>query len=271
MPRSGILDIVCGLRSDLYSEFHISMLKVFMDDSGSGGDSPWYVLAGYVGTVDSWIKFEGEWAALLSSPKAIEYFKASQAESRKDQFDGFSIEERNAKLDGFVQIVNRYALQAVYVRTLQRHYDEVIKGKVPPEWDSPYYLLLTAFILSCTTAEKYLGQSRPMEFVLYSSQRFEKTAERFDAMLRPLPQVNGRVANIAYRDEKEFLPLQAADLLAWQTRRFFCANEPERPQFHQALMAERRYHEHIISKPSLQEYLAEMQKNEQAYKKHHTL
>lgn len=27
------------------------MLRAFIDDSGSGGDSPWFVLAGYVGTV----------------------------------------------------------------------------------------------------------------------------------------------------------------------------------------------------------------------------
>ena len=39
-------ELVCGLRRDRYGEFHVTVLKAFIDDSGSGGDSPWFVLAG---------------------------------------------------------------------------------------------------------------------------------------------------------------------------------------------------------------------------------
>src|ERR1019366_7653927 len=40
------------------------------------------------------------------------------------------------------------------------------------------------------------------------------------------------VANVIRRDDEKVLPLQAADLLAWQIRRFLCGNnELRRPHF----------------------------------------
>jgi hypothetical protein len=52
------------------------VLKAFIDDSGSGGDSPWYVLAGYLGTVEGWDLFDGQWEEVLHEPPYIEYFRA---------------------------------------------------------------------------------------------------------------------------------------------------------------------------------------------------
>ena len=51
------------------------MLRAFIDDSGSGGDSPWYVLAGYVGTTEAWNAFDKPWREMLDDPPKLEYFK----------------------------------------------------------------------------------------------------------------------------------------------------------------------------------------------------
>ena len=56
-----------------------TMLRAFVDDSGSGGDSKWFVLAGYVGTVQQWELFDAPWIAALHAFPPIEYFKASEA------------------------------------------------------------------------------------------------------------------------------------------------------------------------------------------------
>jgi hypothetical protein len=60
-----ILNVVCGLRRDLYPHFVVTMLKAFIDDSGSGGDSPWFVLAGFASTVERWAEFDVPWMAGL--------------------------------------------------------------------------------------------------------------------------------------------------------------------------------------------------------------
>ena len=48
MSLSGIRRAMAGLRHDYFGKVYVSALKAFIDDSGSGGDSPWYVLAGYI-------------------------------------------------------------------------------------------------------------------------------------------------------------------------------------------------------------------------------
>src|SRR6516164_5038315 len=102
------------------------MLKAFVDDSGSGGDSLWYVLAGYVGTVEAWDSFEVPWRAVLDSPPKLEYFKASEAESlRPDgQWAGVSKNERNARLNSFIRVISKSANRAFHVRVRQRDYNE---------------------------------------------------------------------------------------------------------------------------------------------------
>jgi Protein of unknown function (DUF3800) len=75
---------MAGLRHDYFSEVYAFMLKAFIDDSGSGGDSPWFVLAGYVGTVEAWDAFEQSWRTVLDVSPKLEYFKASEAESLRE-------------------------------------------------------------------------------------------------------------------------------------------------------------------------------------------
>jgi hypothetical protein len=117
---------------------YVHTLRAFIDDSGSGGDSPWFVLAGYVGTVEDWDAFNEQWRTVLDGPPKLEYFKASEAESlRPDgQWAGISKDQRNDRLDSLIRIVGKHALRALYVRLKQGDYDELIKPYIPPEWRS---------------------------------------------------------------------------------------------------------------------------------------
>src|ERR1035437_303320 len=45
---------------------------------------------------------------------------------------------------------------------------------------------------------------------------FDKPSRTLYGQAADLPQFRHRVAKISYEDEKQFLPLQSADLLAWQ-------------------------------------------------------
>src|SRR5271163_1799368 len=123
MGRGGsVREVVCGLRPDRYAEYRISVLRAFIDDSGSGGDSLWFVLAGYVGTVEGWDRFDDLWLKVLHAHPRIEYFKAVQAESLKEQFAGFSKEERNTKVDALIEVISQCAERAICARVKQKDY-----------------------------------------------------------------------------------------------------------------------------------------------------
>ncbi len=236
------------------------MVKAFVDDSGSGGDSTWYVLAGYVGTVCDWIGFEPAWRVALENPPRIEYFKASEAESLKELFAGFTRDQANAKIDALIEVIARHAQRAIIVRTRQKDYNEIIKPKIPEIWDDAYYFLFPSFISAVLTMEKYFGSGEPAEFVFDSSERLDKRATQQYSQLLDLPQYAGRMVNVWFRDEKDFLPLQAADLLAWQVRRAFCVTtEPRRAHYDgaKACPKEKPY-SFTLTRESLQDALAAM-------------
>jgi hypothetical protein len=235
---AGILRVACGLWHDHYSRFRFAVLRAFIDDSGSGGDSPWYVLAGYVGTVSGWELFDERWQRVLAADPAIEYFKASEAESlRPDgQWRGVSKQQRDAKINDLIQVVASCADRAFHVRVRQKDHDEVIKPFVPPEWDNPYYGLFQGCVSSVVANERYSGEGRPVEFVFDSNERLEKPSLRLYDRVKDIDSLTGRIINIHYQSEKDFLPLQAADLLAWQVRRRLCVpNERPRAHYERAL------------------------------------
>jgi hypothetical protein len=221
-------------RHDLYSSYSVTVLKAFIDDSGSGGDSEWYVLAGYLGTVDGWNSFHDQWKQVLLEHPRIEYFKSSEAESlRSDgQWAGVSKEQRDAKIDRLIEVVGRCSRRAICARMRQRVYDELVKGEIPPVWDSPYYFLFPSVIAASINIERLDGEADPVDFVFDSDEKHEKGSKRLLPSLLPMQSYYGSLVNMIYGDEKKVLPLQAADLLAWQTRRAFSVpSEPRRRHF----------------------------------------
>lgn len=237
-------------------------LRAFIDDSGSGGDSPWFVLAGYVGTVEAWDAFDEPWRAVLKGPPKLEYFKSSEAESLKCEFTGIVKDERNQRIDSLIRIIGEHALRAMYVRVRQQDYNEVIKPYIPESWDNAYYFLFTGIISAATSVEKYAGTSRPIEFFFDTANRLEKPSKQLYGQVSDLPQFGNRVINIHYEDEKEFLPLQASDLVAWQIRRRFSVEEPHRPQFEGALNCPPEpYFSHTITRSELEDLGTAIEEN----------
>ncbi len=208
------------------------MLKGFIDDSGSGGDSKWYVLAGYIGTVEGWDQFDQMWLDVLHEHPRAESFKAASAESLKGPFAGFTVEQRNEKIDRLIKVIGKCSRRAVCARMRQSDYNEIVKGKVPPLFDSPYYFLFPTVMGAAVNIERIDGRTESIDFVFDSDDTHEKGVKRLLPSVSGMQSFHGCVANIIRRDDKEFLPLQAADLVAWQIRRFLCVTtEPKRSHF----------------------------------------
>jgi len=257
--NSSIREIICGLWRNNYSRYQVSVLRAFIDDSGSGGDSTWYVLAGYVATVDGWDRFDPLWRSVLDEDPPIEHFKSTEAIWRRGQFRGFTTEQRDTKIDSLIGVIEQCTDRAICARVRQRDYDEIIKNNIPPKWDSAYYFLFAYLIGSTIAIEKLYGPGEPMEFVFDSDERHERPAYDLVFSLLPFQSFSGLV-NVMYRDDKIFLPLQAADLLAWQIRRAFsCSKEPRRKAFDNArLCPVNPPHTHVLTRGQLDEVLVGM-------------
>lgn len=81
-----IRSMYCGLPRDKWDRRLLVSLTAYIDDSGSGGDSQYYVLGGYVASVTDWDLFTKDWIAELHNKPEIDYFKSAEAEALDGQF-----------------------------------------------------------------------------------------------------------------------------------------------------------------------------------------
>ena len=156
------------------------MLKAFIDDSGSGGDSTWVVLAGYIASAETWDAFQGQWLDVLREAPYIETFHSSEAESLRPDglWSGISKEERDWKIDRLIDVIHKCQLQPVSVRMRQSNYDAVMKGNAPKIWDNPYYVLFNLLVnqLSVLVPDRFPDSGR-LQIVFDNHEKYRKTAK----------------------------------------------------------------------------------------------
>lgn len=196
------------------------------DASGSMGDSPFFVMAGYLAPLASWQAFTREWRAALDEPTTIEYFKMREANGCDGQFRGWSADDRDQRLQLLCPIINRHVsamvLFVVSTEAWRRHF----LGKLDNRYhDRPYYF---AFHGIMSVLARYLHQKNIDEKIdfVFDDEGGEPTAmiqagyddyvvrapEQFKKYLGSKPR---------FENDKVILPLQAADMLAWHARRIF--------------------------------------------------
>jgi hypothetical protein len=128
------------------------------------------------------------------------------------------------------------------------------------------FFLFAGFITSAVALEKNFGQHKPIDFVFDSDERFENPSKILYGQMMDMNYFAGRIVNVHYEDDKEFLPLQAADLLAWQVRRAFCfPNEPRRGHFDSARACVQPHYAYIMSRKKLEQLHEAMEKRARAY------
>jgi hypothetical protein len=201
-------------------------MLAYFDASGSMGDSPVFVMAGYMGRLADWENFTPEWEAALKNPKAIDYFKMSEAWARRGEFQGWHSEDRDARLKLLAPIVNKHAIASVIsvvpVESWKRHF----VGRLENSYHNrPYYFAFHGVI---SNAVKYLHLKGIKEKIdcIFDSEGGEPIAEIIDGFSRFAEMAPDHLKEYIgdppiFRDEKTVLPLQASDMLAWHIRRVF--------------------------------------------------
>lgn len=205
-------------------EWNQMAIVAYVDDSGSSKDEPVYVLGGLILPTESWDLLTKDWDAILKADPAIEYFKASEVWDRtKGPFKNFTTRQRSEKVEALADAVLTYHPWAISCRMRWSTYRDFRKEfSINPLIDDPYFFLYHAIIgqMSIWGAEQNTGVR--VNFIFDNQNGL---GERVRAVWRFFlnsytDELRARMGDIPeFADEKECLPLQAADLFAWYQRR----------------------------------------------------
>ncbi len=190
------------------------------------------VLAALVATAERWKSFSGEWQAELATWPKVECFKSYDAAKLRGYFEGFTRGQAEAKTDRLASVVLRHIGYGIVELVYNDEFNEIIKGhlyrpnrRLAKEMKDPYFLLFHG--LAKNVIREQLSSKSKIDFIFDDYNKIgRKCLRRINEgdFMRLLPDgyknLIGRA--IAGNDEK-FLPLQAADLVAGQYRRFAAA------------------------------------------------
>jgi Protein of unknown function (DUF3800) len=249
VPASfAIRSLVSGLPRQQRRERLLLMLQAYIDDSGNTGDSPVCVLAGYVASVANWEVFSDEWQLALEGPPRIEYFKMSQAMSQRGEFESFDEPLPDARLGMLKAIMNRHVLAGVVSMIPSGHYTRIFSGKSnPPMFDRPYFLSFYGIMACLMRFLKSHGVNERIQFIFDEDSDAERIKRSWDHFVEVAPDdfrplLGGRPLHL---NEMTHLPLQAADMVAWDVRRQF--HEWDRNRDHKSrVLDDLRNIEHVL-------------------------
>jgi hypothetical protein len=215
-------------------------LRAYIDDSGSDGKGPIFVLGGFVAPVGRWLAFSDEWKAALTQPPALEYFKMKEAARLRDQFDprkGWTPDLRDRRINDLSDIIHKYASFRLSGMIRHRDFNNYIKSVPAPErglvTDTPYVFLFMLMNIAIAYASEEHRIAEPVDFICDNQEGMEEEIAHYWAMngslwegnlYRPARELVFKTLPI-FRNDREFLPLQAADLYAWQMRRSWINNQ----------------------------------------------
>jgi Protein of unknown function (DUF3800) len=214
----------------------MAIFQAFGDDSGSHQQSPIMVLGVVVGERKRWKVFSDEWWRVLTHSDSLKpfngqiYFSSSQAEALTGCFNGFTRQRADEKVWLLTEVLLSHMNYAMLSTIKWEHFKDIfqagapkLKGRLHNYFKHPYYLCfhdVVGSVLQKQCVEKQgevdfifdeQGKMLTRSIQLFQSARSHKD---FDPQLRGIAQAS----QIDSGDDKQVLPLQAADLVAWQTR-----------------------------------------------------
>jgi uncharacterized protein DUF3800 len=213
--------------------FMVLFPQAAIDDSGSEPQSPVFILAGFAAPFGAWLNLSGEWQALLDKEPKLDYFKMSEAASLSEQFHpqrGWNERLRDARVLDLANVAAKFAIVRIHTSIKNEHFTKYITSLPMPERklgnDSPYVLMFMQIILAMATGGTELGMQGACDFIFDEQGAFGREALDWWPNFKQLVNTQRR-SDIAkfvgdrpiFRNEQEFLPLQASDLYAWHIRR----------------------------------------------------
>ena len=199
------------------------MLTAYFDDSGTHADSEVVLWYGLFGNHFQWAHFDNLWAAKLREPSpgkaALSRFHMAHCQAGDGEFFGWGRTATDFLVHELGDIILKCGLWADGAVIPRKDWDELIAGDLRTALgDAEGYSLRIAFVRATKWARER-GADDEIAFVFDRRKEREAEGKRIFQMFEHLALIEPNAVKplaIAFSDATSELPLQAADLVAWE-------------------------------------------------------
>lgn len=192
------------------------MLTGYMDETGHSKDERqrFVGMAGLIAPPEDWEVFERKWKAALADFK-IPFFHMKDFANLRGPFKGWSELKRRKLFGKLLRIMA--AIHPLPVgsitsmedfRSLPEEDREIVKD--------PYYFSFIGCVYIPASLLQAAAPGGGLALVFGEQTEFEHTAGQLFEIIKQEHEVGARLAPLAFRDMKSEVPLQAADIVAYE-------------------------------------------------------
>ncbi|HYM15301.1 MAG TPA: DUF3800 domain-containing protein [Dehalococcoidia bacterium] len=189
----------------------------YFDESGTHDGSEIVAVAGCLATVERLERFTTEWAQLLAEFD-LEMFRMSQFAQKAPPFDRFSEDERRLLLSRVYALTGMLISASVATAIPMRLFNEIFSPSAKAICGGAYGLAVAANMLELADLARATGPDAWIAYVFESGAK--GTGEVMKVFTENERDPNNknyfRLLSIKFENKRQFLPLQAADVFAYE-------------------------------------------------------
>jgi hypothetical protein len=201
----------------------VIVLKAYTDESGHSGDSPFVCIGGCIGAASTWTHFERDWINVLEEGrlslglKEPLVFHMTEFEASEGQFRGWkeNLVEHRSFLAKLLSIMKRHEIS--YIAASEPVY-KLPNGKLAYS-DDPYYSCLIGILDGAAMHLGMLKEEEKLQIVFADHPEYGKRVRQIFPQVKAVGGMYSRLASDEYGSPKDIIPLQAADLVAFEIRK----------------------------------------------------
>ncbi len=191
----------------------MALYSAYFDES-SDSKSPVYVVAGFLSNDAHWSQFEKEWKEVLREFQIVA-FHAQHWALRKGEFRGWDESKRRHLMASLLDIIQRRAQFGFATVVHASAFKRIFQGKDRIAVGSIYNLCCSACFAEIGEWAQRTFQIEPIAHIFDIGHKNAGEVLRNYQGLQP-KKVEYRLGPISFESDETFVPLQAADLAAYE-------------------------------------------------------
>jgi hypothetical protein len=204
----------------------LQMHTAYFDDSGTHGSADVVLLAGVFGHQYQWQYFSELWAAKLADPSPgkppLTRFHMTECQGSHGEFAGWKRTETDFLVHELGRIIVRCGLWAHATAISRKDWDDLITGDFRKYvGDAEGFCIRDIHIRTVNWCHTRGGGSE-LAFVFDHRPERKKENERFFGLFEAFQNEHKgtpKLTSLTFEGSQKVLPLQAADLIAWEIYR----------------------------------------------------
>lgn len=192
------------------------VLQGYFDESGTHADSDSVVLAGFLSTFERWQQFEAEWNKSLAEYD-LPFFHMTDFANQVGHYASWSEDMRRARLGRLLEIVHGHAMASYGVSLSKKVFEAAFTPSAKRVVGNPYsFAALHCFLLVGTDLRQLDGEAWATHILESGANGTGEILSAYDFLVKIDATELTRMVSLRFEDKRLFVPLQAADILAYE-------------------------------------------------------